>query len=532
MNEGRARDEYLSEISQMHHRIAQLEALDAEVKRSKKNLEKVQKYSRNLIDSSPDMIIAVNKDREIIEFNEAAQNTFGYSTEEILGKNVEILYADPESGTKIHESVVKTGRFTGEIRNRRKNGEVFVSFISVSILRDMEDDRFLGVVGISRDITQRKKIEEEILRTQKLESIAVLAGGIAHDFNNILTAILGNISLARIYRDPEKIFDKLSEAEKACMRAKELAQRLVTFSCGGTPVKKSIHIEELLRESVNLALGDSEIKYEISVSDDLWSVEIDVGQISQVINNIITNAIQAMPEGGRILIKTENVIIEANTSIPLLPGKYIVISISDEGVGIPEEHLHRIFDPYFTTRNSGGGLGLAAAYSIVKNHDGHIAVDSQLGKGSTFYVYLPALSVDVKSKNDQTKESTRQIKGKILIMDDEEYIRDVAREMLTNIGCEVDVARDGAEAVELYKLAKEYGAPFDVVIMDLNVPGGMGGKEAVRKLIEIDPIVKVIVSSGYSDDPVLANYEKYGFIDMIPKPYRFEDLNIILQKMI
>ena len=390
----------------------------------------------------------------------------------------------------------------------------------------------IGVVLVFRDVSEKRKMEEERLKIQKLESIGLLAGGIAHDFNNILTAFMGNISLSKLYVKPEgKIFERLEEMEKATLRAMDLTGQLLTFSKGGAPVKKTLSIPELIKDCAIFALRGSNVQCEFSFSDDLWPSEIDEGQISQVINNMIINADQAMPEGGKIQVCAENMVVDAKPSLPLQPGRYIKISIQDQGSGIAKERLPRIFDPYFTTKQKGSGLGLATAYSIIDKHDGYIVAESELGVGSTFYIYLPASEKKVPGvKETRTKAFVG--KGRILVMDDEALIRDIAGQLLNRIGYDVEFAKDGAEAVKRYQKVMESGKSFDAVIMDITIPGGMGGKEAVQRLLKIDPEVNAIVSSGYSNDPVMSDFRKYGFKGVVKKPYTIEELGKALQEIL
>ncbi|MFH0754164.1 MAG: ATP-binding protein, partial [Candidatus Omnitrophota bacterium] len=361
-------------------------------------------------------------------------------------------------------------------------------------------------------------------------SVGVLAGGIAHDLNNILTTILGNVSMAKTQVKPEdEMFDLLGEAETATARAQTLTKQLLTFAKGGTPVKETASIKEILKESSSFALRGSKSGCEFSIAEDLWPAEVDVGQISQVINNIVINANQAMPEGGIIQLCAENKVVEDRHSLPIKPGRYIKISIKDQGVGIAQNHLLKIFDPYFTTKYEGSGLGLATTYSIIKKHDGHITVESQLGIGTKIYIYLPATDKAVPEK-----EEVRLIagQGKILVMDDEASLRELLKTMLEKLGYEPEFAKDGAETIRMVKEALEAEKPYDAVILDLTIPGGMGGKEAINKLLEIDPEVKAIVSSGYSNDPVLANFQEYGFKGVMPKPFAFQSLGKLLHDVL
>lgn len=511
--------------------VKKWEIAEARRKQAEKDLKESQKYAQDLIRSSLDMIIAVGEDRKIIEFNKAAEETFGYSRDEIIGKHIEVLYDDPDEGLELNESVRKTGGFTGKVSNKRKNGETFPSFISASVLRDTTG-RFIGVMGISRDITKSEQMKEELLRVQRLDAIGTLAGGIAHDFNNILTGILGNISLARMYTDPEQISERLAEANRACMQARDLIQYLLTFSRGGAPIKKTTSIAKLLKDSANFALCGSNVKCEFSISDDLWPVQIDEAQISQVMNNIVINADQAMPDGGKIRMSASNLILGEGHNLPLEPGPYVKVSVEDQGIGIYKEHLQKIFDLFFTTKERGRGLGLATSYSIIKKHKGHITVESQVGVGTTFYIYLPASTEDIPAQREEFEQKPTTGEGRILVMDDERYIRDIVTKMLSSIGYTVTVAVDGNEAIELYEEARNSGNPYDAVILDLTIPGGMGGKETVQKLLEIDPEVKAVVSSGYSNDPIMADFKQYGFRGVITKPYEIKQLSDILHEVI
>lgn len=390
--------------------------------------------------------------------------------------------------------------------------------------------KIIGLHGTLQDLSEKKRIEQEQQHIQKLESIGLLAGGIAHDFNNILTAILGNISLARMDLQQQQRTDNLlKEAERATLRARDLTQQLLTFSKGGEPVKKITAITELITETASFALRGSNIQCRFNIPDDLWQVNVDKGQISQVISNLVINARQAMPAGGTVEITAENMLLDHSRTlgrcIPLKPGDYIRITVADQGTGISEKHLDKIFDPYFSTKQTGSGLGLTTSYSIIHNHGGHISVESQIDIGSKFYVYLPSSRQKVAK---QTGERTRPVFSdslKVMVMDDEESVRFIAGRMLKAIGITaIEYAVNGEEAIEKYKVAKQSGQPFDLIIMDLTIPGGVGGKETIEKLIEIDPAVKTIVSSGYTDESILARYKEYGFKAMVAKPFTLEQL--------
>ncbi len=386
------------------------------------------------------------------------------------------------------------------------------------------------MTGVTTDITEQKRLEEDLIRTQKMESIGVLAGGIAHDFNNILTAILGNISLAKLETKPrDPVLKRLEESERAIQRARELAHQLLTFSKGGLPVKKPVAVSPLIRDAVGFTLSGSRVRCEFHLPLDLWSVDADESQINQVLNNLTLNAAQAMPEGGIIRIRAGNKRVGSDRKIPLKPGNYVEISVEDRGLGIRKEHLSKVFDPYFSTKQKGSGLGLATAYSIVTNHEGLMTLESELGKGTTFRVYLPASKIDASGKK-QSEERTHMGRGRILLMDDEQMVRDVAGQILVQLGYEVLFAREGAEAVEIYIREMDSGRPFDAVIMDLTIPGGLGGLEVMETLLGKDPNARVIVSSGYSNDPVMANFQKFGFVGMISKPYTAQELGRILHE--
>jgi signal transduction histidine kinase/ActR/RegA family two-component response regulator len=388
----------------------------------------------------------------------------------------------------------------------------------------------IGVIESIRDITERKKMEKDLLRSQKIESIGLFAGGIAHDFNNLLTAVLGNISLARI-SPHDKVGNYLDAAEKASMRASDLTKRLITFARGGDPVMKAVSLSEVIKMYTGLALSGSKNSCAFSIPGDLWSVHADEGQIGQVITNLVINADQAMPDGGSIRVICSNITLNEDDSLSLKKGRYVSVSIQDQGIGVPEESIGKIFDPYFTTKATGAGLGLATAYSIIKKHGGHIAVESSVGKGSTFTFYLP-VSQSLVSAPHPEEVKIPSGKGNILVMDDEESVRDVLGAMLLHFGYTAEFAKDGTEAIDRYANAMKSVKPFDAVIMDLTIPGGMGGKEAVKKLIQIDPNIKAIVSSGYSHDPILSDFKTYGFSGVITKPYRINELSEQLIKVL
>ncbi len=399
-----------------------------------------------------------------------------------------------------------------------------------------KDKRITGAVLVFRDITEKHKIEEDLLRIDKLESIGVLAGGIAHDFNNILSVILGNISLAKMYvkADDERLQKRFSDAELAILRAKDLTQQLLTFSRGGSPIRKTSAIQSVLKASCRFAITGSNIQCEFDLPNDLLPVDIDAGQINQVINNLIINAQQAMREGGTIHIRAENIVSPeqiARQGLVMNMGEYVRIAVQDSGAGIPPENLSKIFDPYFSTKEQGSGLGLATSHSIIKKHGGYITAESAPGKGTTFYIYLPAAARSDESQQGVGKPASHG-KGKILIMDDDDMIREITGELLLNLGYQVEFAKNGNEAIVMYREALDLEKPFDAVILDLTIPGGMGGKETIKELLKIDPNVRAIVSSGYSNDPIMAEFKDHGFGGVIIKPYRLSELSQTLHDVL
>lgn len=397
------------------------------------------------------------------------------------------------------------------------------------------------------DISERKRAAEELLKVKKLEATGILAGGIAHDFNNLLAVMLGNINMAEVELvnlagiDPEsgeRGLAALSNAAKAVFLATDLTKRFITFSSGAGPCMVSTPVQQLVRDSSALALSGSNIVCEYSFGEDLEEVDCDRSQLRQALYDVILNAREAMPGGGTIRIIAENSTagsIGGESGVPMnLENKYVRISITDEGVGIPDTNLPNIFDPYFSTKDRGSqkgmGLGLTTAHSIIKRHNGRVHVESEVGIGTTFDVYLPASRKRRVARQEPNKRYVGK-QGKVLLMDDEEALRNMVGQMLNRLGHDVEFASDGVEAIELFCRARESGAPFDVVILDLTIRGGMGGKEAIQRLREIDSSLKAIVSSGYCNDPVVADFDRFGFNGVLPKPYEIRELAEILQEM-
>ncbi|MBM4355248.1 MAG: response regulator [Deltaproteobacteria bacterium] len=379
----------------------------------------------------------------------------------------------------------------------------------------------IGVVLVFRDVTERRRFEEEMVRAQKLESVRLLAAGIAHDFNNLLAGILGNLSLAqaRFLIDPEQVRERLAEAEKATVRARDLTLQLLTFSTGGAPIREAMSLPLVLEETAGFALRGSSVRCEVDVPEDLWPVLADEGQVAQVVHNLVLNARQAMPRGGVVRVWARNCSFgEDDRAVQLKPGRYVCVEVIDSGEGIAKEIQQRIFDPFYTTRPGGTGLGLAVCFSILARHEGRIEVDSEPGKGSTFRFWLPAADGEAPPATGREEVVTGGT-GSILLMDDEEMIRDMGREILETLGYSVHVVCDGSEAIARFAEALASGNRFDLVILDLTVPGNLGGVETLRQLRRLAPDIPAIVSSGYSTDPVMSQHRKHGFDASIPKPY-------------
>jgi signal transduction histidine kinase/CheY-like chemotaxis protein len=406
---------------------------------------------------------------------------------------------------------------------------------------EQENARLRAAEQILRPYRDKcRSMEAELLTAKQLESIAALSGGIAHDYNNLLTAIMGNITLVRTRLDTDtKSIALLDQAYKATLVAKDLTQRLITFSKGGTPSKAVVAVAPLIQRAVDFTLSGSDVACRYMLKEDLWCVEVDQTQIGQAIHNIVVNALEAMPQGGRLDVMAENQRV-ANKQTMLKPGQYVCVHIADHGGGISAEHLDQVFVPYFSTKvrgsNKGTGLGLSIAHSIIRQHGGHIQVESQIKRGTTFTLYLPATR---QSPTPLTQapdcDTAHQIVAEhpsILVMDDEPMIRDLAGEILTHLGCQVKFANNGEEALALYQAAFDQGRPFDAVILDLTIRGGMGGRETMRRLLQLDPGVKAIVSSGYSEDPVMTDYRQFGFSGAAAKPYSLEDMQAALHRVL
>ena len=488
-----------------------------------------------------DGVITTDTRGNIVLLNKVAEQLTGWSQTEAVDKPLAEVFQiiDATSRTPVDNPAVKVlaeGTII-ELANHivliARDGTEKKIADSAAPIHDKESQT-IGVVVVFRDVTARLKMEEELLKAKKLESVGVLAGGIAHDFNNILVAILGNIGLAReiMTNAPEESLFLLEEAEKASWRAKNLTQQLLTFSKGGAPIIETASVTEIIKESADFVLHGGKVSCRYHFPADLWLAAIDKGQMSQVIQNLILNARQAMPKGGFIDISCENIQPTTPNDTPLPAGEYVRIMIKDAGSGMSPEILARIFDPYFSTREKGSGLGLAITHSIIEKHHGHISVSSTPGVGTTFTITLPANPDGEIIPPAAPSSAAIMGHGRILIMDDEVIVRNIVSKMLVRLGYEVTIAKDGQEAIDLFSQAAAANRSFDATIMDLTVPGGMGGQEAGKEILNLAPDARLIVSSGYSNDPVMANYREYGFRGAIQKPYRTEELGEVLKKIL
>ena len=485
---------------------------------------------RNLFNSINDAIYILDENGRLLDVNKGAEIMYGYGRAAMLGKTPD-MFAGPGLSVPAGVAAAMGNALKGEpqlieFSGIRSDGTTFpqeVRFVPATYGSNRV------VIAVARDISERKRVEAEQLRTQKIEAIGVLAGGIAHDFNNLLQAAFSFLTVAKRNVDKrDRVLLMLEKAEKALEMSVNLTTQLVTFSKGGKPVTKSIALGPVIESATRFALSGSRSDCRFDVSSELWPVDADEGQITQVIQNIVINADQSMPGGGIISVTARN---RDRGNAPAAgvpgPGQWIEIVVQDTGNGISEEDLPRIFEPYFTTKKTGSGLGLATSYSIVKNHGGMIEVSSRVNKGSSFTIWLPAGGTIAESAVRSEPLAVIR-KGRILIMDDVEMVRDSVGVMLETLGQEVEYAADGAEAVQCYRTARSAGSPFDIVILDATVRGGMGGAEAISLLKEIDPSVVAVVSSGYSDKALVSNYAQYGFRAFLPKPYSLESLQTVL----
>jgi len=497
-------------------------------------LQEAEMTYRTLVEQARDAIVIV-QDGQIRYANPACEALLGYIWDEFRQRPPQVEeFLAPEDRARVVGYYAQ--RLRGEVVPDcyeatlvRKDGQRVTVEIKPCVIPYQGQ---LAIMALLRDITDRKQGAEALLQAKKLESVGVLASGIAHDFNNLLTAILANISLAKRYADPDgKTFGRLTAAENACRRATELTRQLLTFARGSAPILRTMAITELIHDAVDFALRGSNIRGDVVLPAQLWPVEIDPGQIQEVLHHVILNAQQAMPQGGVVEVRADNLPSDAALPPLLPPGRWIKITIRDQGCGIPADQLPNIFDPYVTTKARGSGLGLTIAHTIITKHDGYITVASEVGVGTTVSLYLPA-SAHPRVPTPATPSPPMVRQGTVLVMDDDEAIRDVLVDMLTQLGYQSQCVREGAEVIALYQQAQDRGQPFAAVLLDLTIPGGMGGRETIAHLRAIDPQVRAIASSGYATDPLMAHYRAYGFRGVLSKPYTVEGLEEVLQRVL
>jgi len=509
------------------------------IKQAEQELIRQQNIFSTTINRISDAIILTDETGNIVFLNSKAEELLDVSYPEAVEQHYSdlITLLDPVLQESIPAPINQTLDSSAEsslekmVLLQGKSGEQHLVEVSSAPILS-EEDAMPGAVLILRNVTDQRRMEEELWQAKKLESVGELAGKYAHDFNNILASLLGDIALGKIHCDrQEKVLQYLKNAEKSTERARQLTSQLLTLTTGGRPNSSSTALPELVGEAMEFALRNSSIRSRIAIPEDIHLLEIDAGQIKNVLHNIIVNAKEALPGGGTISVTAENADIFNGQSVgSLVHGSYVKIQISDDGTGIPVEYLPQVFEPFFSTKDHGNGLGLASAYSIVKNHGGHIEISSEIDQGTTVTLYLPA-HISGKSAEGNEEQMTAP-SGKILVMDDEQRTREFCGELLEYLGHRVFYAPTGEDALEMYRVAKEKAQAFDAVILDLTVPGGMGGKSAIKRLLEYDPDAKAIVSNGYFNDPVMANYSEYGFQGVITKPYALDEVNRVVQEVL
>ncbi len=504
-----------------------------ELKKAQQEAEEERERLSVTLQSIGDGVITTDVQGKTVFINRAAEQLTGWDNTDAVGKPSDEIFRifDEKTGEKAQNPVARILRAGKRLALSRdavlqpKDGTKISIADSGAPIRDRES-HVIGVVIIFRDIMQEKKMEQERGKIRKLESVGVLAGGIAHDFNNLLSAILGNIELASSgITEDSRISSLLADAQRATERATKLTYQLLTFSKGGEPIKEKTSLPDLVSESANFVLHGSQVSCEFSFADDLWMIYADSGQLSQVIQNIILNAKDAMPNGGRIRVECSNVKdLASGLLLHRHKGNFVQITFQDTGAGIPHDIIDSIFDPYFTTKKEGNGLGLAICHSIIKKHGGHVTVHSDPQQGTIFSIYLPALPAPESKAAEQQGQEKTVSSTKIMVMDDDLMLRNLARSQLAALGHDAVLVKDGAEAISTYQEMQEGDSPIDLVILDLTIPGGMGGKETAQKLLQLDPEAKLIVASGYSNDPVMAGYSEYGFRAAVSKPFTLKEL--------
>ncbi len=530
------------QVFDAQRRVVGLEGVSRDVTATRRATEALFEEKEQLLttlESIADGVIATDVEGRITLMNTVAERLTGWSWEDADGRPLCEVYPvirEPDR-TPRRDLVQRVVESSETVRpgcsvilvcpdgSERLLDEIAAPIVDAS-------EQVAGVVLVFRDETAHRRLEEQTLRNQKLEALGVLAGGIAHDFNNILTGVMGNVSLALLQlSDATPARTRLEEAERALQRAQGLTQQLLTFARGGTPVLQPVSVGVLVREAVSFALAGSNVGSQLVVPDDLWPVEVDEAQIGRVLHNLVLNAEEAMPDGGTVLVRVSNRPMGPGNDHQLREGRYVRISVRDHGQGIDPQVLPRIFEPYFTTKTHGSGLGLSVCYSIVNSHQGALVVEAEPGKGSCFFVYLPAGDLFVEEVPTALPTLVGGT-GRVLVVDDEEMVLSVAAAMLEHLGYEPVTVSDGVAAIERYGRDADAGKPFDAVIMDLTIPGGIGGQEAVQWLLSIDPDLRCIVSSGYSDDPIMADFRRWGFRGVMRKPYRMEELARALEAVL
>ncbi|MHA2001418.1 MAG: PAS domain S-box protein [Promethearchaeota archaeon] len=517
---------------------------------AKESLSNEKERLNVTLESIGEGIIVTDETGKIILFNSMAEILSGWKKKDARGKQInEILNlsfnSDNNNGIETFsdksdkkQSFLYFCLFLKSHQNFdliSNDGQRYLISIKESVLE--KGKNVLGSVFVIQDITEKHRIEEELLKNQKIESVGKLAGGIAHDFNNILTSILGNLSIANMDLDEDvlnlnEIKEILSDAEKATLRAKDLTNQLLTFSKGGAPILETTSIIDILQDTVKFALRGTNVKAELDFPENPWSVDVDKGQISQVFNNITINAVQAMPKGGLLTFQVENVKEPLLLNQPKNKSQFLKISISDTGCGISPENLIKIFDPYFTTKSDGNGLGLAVCYSIIKNHGGKITVESKINYGTTFSIYLPASNKKTSMESTSEKKQLKSGSGKILIMDDEPEIQLMLDKILHKLGFSAHFVNNGYDVIEAYNRARRKNEAYDLTILDLTIPGGMGAKEVMSILLREDHNIRAVISSGYVNHPVIQNYQDYGFVETLIKPFTLNELSEMLERIL
>jgi len=530
-------DNLLCPVFDEHGTVAKVAVLARDItdrKRIEEELWRARTQLEATLNALPDLLFEVDLDGHVFDVRAPRPEVLSGSPREFVGRSLfDVMPRGPaEKVRKTLRGAQRAGVHRGEVYGMDTPAGRRWFELSAATKNGAPAPKTRFVVLV-RDITDRKRMEEEIARGQRLDSLGVLAGGIAHDFNNILTAILANLSLARLYGAlEEETLEMLADAETAALRAKGLTQQLISFAKGGEPVKKPVALASLIRETSAFALSGSNVACRAGLPEDLWMVEADEAQIGQVMQNLLINADQAMPDGGVLRVRAENVRL-GEDGAPAADGEpFVRVSVEDQGSGIPAKHLPRVFDPFFTTKEKGRGLGLSTAFSIVARHGGRISVESGEGKGATFHVLLPAVTAAREEEPRAVSGVEAPGQGRVLLVDDEEIVRKSAGKILRRLGYEVETAADGEQGLKRYREARAEGRPFAAVILDLTIPGGMGGKKAAPLFLEADPGARLIVSSGYSEDPVMADHRSHGFTGVALKPYRVQDLGRVLREVI